>query len=213
VSEIKKNLIVGKTKFEYQKAVAEIKKSGIEVHETRKSTHIYDPQDFQLPDIIGYLQNETNLTRRSLVKILIQSGKLQDFKNNPQKFIDEATQIIKKQMRSFIVDGIKYEKIGDEYYYAQKLFEENELFGYLTKNMLEAKKSIFDHVVYDSDIEEKFARDFELSDEVKVYAKLPGWFKIDTPLGGYNPDWAVLVEIETEKKLYFVVETKGGWFI
>lgn len=76
--------------------------------------------------------------------------------------------------------------------------------------MLEAEKSIYNHVVYDSDIEAEFARSFEQSDDVKVYAKLPGWFKIDTPLGSYNPDWAVLVDHNDEEKLYFVVETKGS---
>ena len=76
--------------------------------------------------------------------------------------------------------------------------------------MLESAKSVFDHVVYDSTVEEEFARSFELSDDVKVYAKLPGWFKIDTPLGGYNPDWAVLVDTDGEERLYFVVESKGS---
>ncbi|MDZ7808946.1 MAG: hypothetical protein U5L11_00915 [Arhodomonas sp.] len=71
-------------------------------------------------------------------------------------------------MRLFIVDGIKYQKIGDEHFYAQELFEENELFGYLSKNMLESKKSVFDHVVYDSDVEAKFAEAFERNDAVKV---------------------------------------------
>ena len=210
--EISKNLIVGKTKFEYSKALQKWKRSGIESEETQHSTHVYGAQDFKLPDIIGYLQNETNLTRRTLVEILARSERLQDFKNNPQKFIDEVTQIIKRQMRLFIVDGIKYEKIGDEHYYAQELFKENELYGYLSKNMLEARKSVYDHVVYDSDIEEEFAKSFELSDDVKVYAKLPGWFKVDTPLGSYNPDWAVLIEMDGQEKLYFVVETKGSLF-
>ncbi len=78
--------------------------------------------------------------------------------------------------------------------------------------MLESKKSVFDHVVYDSDVEEEFARSFELSEEVKVYAELPGWFKIETPLGSYNPDWAVLVEMDGQERLYFVVESKGSLF-
>ena len=115
-------------------------------------------------------------------------------------------------MRIFIVDGIKYQKIGDQHYYAQELYEENELYGYISKNMLESKKSVFNHVVYDSDVEADFARSFELSDDVKVYAKLPGWFKIDTPLGSYNPDWAVLVELEGQPRLYFVMESKGSLF-
>ena len=113
-------------------------------------------------------------------------------------------------MRYFIVNGIKYEKLGDEHYYAQELFQDEELNGYLNKNMLEANKSVYKHVIYDSDVEQKFAQSFEKSQNVKVYAKLPIWFKIDTPLGSYNPDWAVLVDHNDEERLYFVVETKGS---
>lgn len=82
------------------------------------------------------------------------------------------------------------------------------MYGYLSKNMLESHKSVYDHVIYDSTVEAEFAESFEQSSDVKVYTKLPAWFKIDTPLGTYNPDWAVLVEIDGQDKLYFVVETK-----
>ena len=78
--------------------------------------------------------------------------------------------------------------------------------------MLPAEKSIYDHVIYDSDVEETFAQELENNTQVKVYAKLPSWFKIDTPLGSYNPDWAVLVDKDGAEKLYFVVETKGSMF-
>lgn len=76
--------------------------------------------------------------------------------------------------------------------------------------MVESEKSVYSHVVYDSELERDFALAFERSDDIKVYAKLPGWFVIDTPLGSYNPDWAVVVEVEGQNKLYFVVETKGN---
>ncbi|MCP4762635.1 MAG: DEAD/DEAH box helicase family protein, partial [archaeon] len=204
---IKNHLIVGKTKFIYEKDKIKILKSGIEGGEVHESIHVYDVKDYQLPDIISFLQNETNLTRKTLVTILIKCNRLNDFKNNPQKFIDEVSVIIKNQMRHFIVDGIKYEKIGDNHYDAQELFENEELTGYLNKNMLESQKSVYQHVIYDSDVEAEFAKSFEQSEDVKVYAKLPAWFKIDTPLGSYNPDWAVLIERDGKEKLYFVVET------
>ena len=108
------------------------------------------------------------------------------------------------------MDGIKYQKIGDEEVWAQELFESEELTGYLGQNMLESAKSAYEHVVYDSYIEEQFAKAFEKAEEVKVYAKLPGWFKIETPLGSYNPDWAVVTEVDGRERLYFVVETKGS---
>jgi type III restriction enzyme len=206
---INRNLIVGKTKFNYTRAKTEISKGGVAVTSAQESTHLYDVRDYQIPDILSYLQNETNLKRQSILDILIKSDRLNDFKNNPQKFIDEVKAIIKREMRQFIVDGIKYHKIGDDHFYAQELFESEELIGYLNKNMIETNKSAYNYVVYDSDIESGLAQSFERNEEVKVYAKLPGWFKIDTPLGSYNPDWAVLFELDGQEKLYFVVESKG----
>lgn len=94
----------------------------------------------------------------------------------------------------------------------QELFEQEELTGYL-KNMVAAKKSVYEQVVYDSSgIERTFADEMEKNEAVKVYAKLPGWFKVPTPLGSYNPDWAVLIEKHGEERLYFVVETKSSLF-
>jgi len=173
---------------------------------------VYDAKDFELPDIITYLQNETKLTRRAIVSILTKSGKLEQFKNNPQKFIEQAISLIQRTMRKFVVDGIKYEKIGDDVYYAQEIFEEQELSGYLNQNLIESSRGLYDYVVYDSAVEKKFALLFEKNSRVKVYAKLPSFFKIDTPLGSYNPDWAVLIEDDDKEKFYFVVESKGSLF-
>lgn len=211
-NEIKDRLVVGKTKYIYEANKVKVAQSGLEIGESKNAAYVYDAKDFKLPDIVSFLQNETHLTRRTIVEILVRSGRLQDFKNNPQKFTDEAAAFIKRQMQQFIVDGIKYEKIGDDFFYAQSMFDDEELFGYLNKNMLEAKKSVYEHVVFDSDVEAQFAQAFEKNTAIKLYAKLPGWFKVDTPLGSYNPDWAVLVEAEGKDKLYFVVETKGSLF-
>ncbi|MDA0911904.1 MAG: type III restriction endonuclease subunit R, partial [Proteobacteria bacterium] len=183
---------------------------GVHAKQIQETANVYESQSFELPDLITYLQNETNLTRRTIVKIINDSGRLETFKNNPQKFIEQVSTIIQHQMRLFVVDGIKYHKIGDDHFYAQELFRDNELFGYLQKNMIASQKSVFDHLVYDSDVELEFANSFERSDDIKLYAKLPGWFKVDTPLGTYNPDWAVLIEINGQAKLYFVVETKSA---
>jgi type III restriction enzyme len=210
--EIKINLQVGKARFTYRKAKTEIDRGGVHTEQVQETTSVYESRAFDLPDLITYLQNETNLTRRTIVATINKSGRLESFKNNPQKFIEQVGSIIKSQMRLFIVDGIKYQKIGDDQYYGQELFETNELFGYLKDNMVKAEKSVFDHVVYDSDIELEFASAFERNEDIKLYAKLPGWFKIDTPLGGYNPDWAVLIEQDGKDKLYFVVETKSTLF-
>ncbi len=212
VDAIDSTLVVGKARFVVSKSRVEITRGGVEAEEVAGSGNVYtyDATDYVLPDIVTFLQNETQLTRRTIVEILRRCTKLEHFKRDPQRFIEQATAIIQAEMRLALVDGIKYERIGDAHFYAQELFEKEELHGYLTTNMLAASKAVFDHVVYDSDVEAQFAAEFEKSDDVKVYAKLPGWFKIETPLGSYNPDWAVLVERHGEEKLYFVVETKGS---
>ena len=143
-------------------------------------------------------------------KIVDTAEIIDAFKKNPQKYMEEALRIISHTMRSFIVDGIKYTKIGDDEYYAQELFETEELYGYMSHNMIESDRSVFEYVVFDSQNEEYFARKFEDCEDIKCYAKLPDWFKISTPLGSYNPDWAVLIEKDGDKRLYFVLETKGN---
>ncbi len=208
--EIMNTLRVDKAKLIYTKADLDINKSGVVSEESGHYGYTIDEDIYDLPDIITYLQNETDLTRRTIVRILKESKRLNDFKNNPQKFMDEVAAIIQRKMKYMIVDGIKYQKIGDDKFYAQELFEDEELYGYLSKNMIESEKSIYEYVVYDSDVEAEFAKRFEHSEQVKVYAKLPSWFKIDTPLGSYNPDWAVLVDKDGDEKLYFVLETKGN---
>ena len=210
--EIHDYLIVAKSRFHYSKAGIEITQGGVGADVVEENSFVYDARDFELPDIVTYLQNETNLTRKAIVEILVRSGKLSHFRNNPQKFIEQAIGMIQRTMRHFVVDGIKYEKIGTDSYYAQEIFEEQELAGYLNQNLQESKKGVYDYVVYDSDVEKNFAISFEKNPMVKVYAKLPGFFKIDTPLGSYNPDWAVVVEKDGEEKLYFVVETKSSLF-
>ena len=115
-------------------------------------------------------------------------------------------------MRRFIVDGIKYEKIGAGYFYAQELFENQELSAYLNANMIASQRSVYEYVVCDSDVELEFAKQFEITSQVKVYAKLPPWFEVATPLGAYRPDWAVLVEMDGQERLYFVVESKATLF-
>ena len=210
---IENEATVGKIKYLYTKATNKISKVGVEIDGEVKEQWINSEIiDYKLPDIITYLQNETKLMRKDIVDILIKSNRLKDFKNNPQKFIDKVIEIIKKTMNIFIVDGISYQKLGDEFYYAQQCFEEKELTGYLSSNLIKNndERSVYDYTIYDSDIEKSFAKKFNNTDNVKLFTKLPSWFKINTPLGGYNSDWAVLIEKDNEEKLYFVVESKGS---
>lgn len=164
----------------------------------------------QLPDIVRYIERYTGLKRSSIAKILTDSKTLDSFYINPQEYMEQVILAINEQKRKMIVDGIKYERIGDDVFFEQSLFEKEELIGYLDKNAVSVESSVFSHVLYDSDNEKSFAERLAHDDDVKVFAKLPAWFVIDTPLGTYNPDWAVVLLKEGVEKLYFVLETKGS---
>ncbi|CAI8859577.1 type III restriction-modification system endonuclease [Methylocaldum szegediense] len=202
-----------KTRLQWRKADIAIGKGGVEATERGGAqTVVLDETDIELPDLLTQLQDRTQLTRRTICRVLTGSGRLDDFKRNPQAFIELAAEAINRCKRLAIVDGIKYQRLGDEYYYAQELFEQEELTGYIRNMLTETRKSVFESVVYDSGTEAAFADGLEKNEAVKVYAKLPGWFKVPTPLGSYNPDWAVLVEKDGAERLYLVVETKSSLF-
>ncbi len=203
---------IAKTRLQWRKADLAIGRSGVDTKETATSAPVtLDEGDIELPDILTDLQDKTSLTRRSIYRILVDSGRLDDFKRNPQQFIELAAEIINRSKRMALVNGIKYQRIGAEEYYAQQLFETEELTGYL-KTMINADKSVHEQVIYQSDTERSFAEQLEKNEAIKVYAKLPGWFRVPTPLGPYNPDWAVLVDKDGTERLYFVVETKSSLF-
>ena len=206
------NFVITRTRLQWRKADLAIGRAGVEATETATSAPVtLDEGDIELPDILTDLEAKTSLTRRSVHRILVGSGRLDDFKRNPQQFIELAAEIINRAKRMALVDGIKYQRIGTEEYYAQQLFETQELTGYL-KTMINADKSVHEQVIYQSDTERSFAEQLEKNEAIKVYAKLPGWFKVPTPLGPYNPDWAVLVDKDGTERLYFVVETKSSLF-
>jgi len=213
IDNLQKAPAVFRPRLQWRKADLAIGKSGVEANEKKGAYTVnLDESDIELPDILTDLQDRTQLTRRTLVRILTESKRLDDFKRNPQQFIELAGEIINRCKRLALVDGIKYVKLGDDSFYAQELFEQQELTGYLKNMLLNTEKSVYEHVVYDSAIERDFAQALEHNDAVKVYAKLPGWFRIPTPLGSYNPDWAILVEQDGAERLYFVVETKSSLF-
>lgn len=161
-----------------------------------------------IPDLLAYLQNETELTRSTLVRILKESGRLEEFFNNPQRFLDAVAGILKYELHRLLVDGIKYERIngaGSEAEWEMLLFKNEELINYLTA--LPVNKSVYEYVVYDSEVERNFAKRLDEREDIKLFVKLPGWFKVDTPVGSYNPDWAILKH--DDQALYLVRETKG----
>jgi type III restriction enzyme len=161
-----------------------------------------------LPDILAYLQSETELTRSTLVRILKESGRLSEFFINPQRFMDSVAAILKSELHQLIVDGIKYERISatePEFEWRQELFKNEELINYLTA--LEVDHSIYEYIVYDSQVEREFAQKLDAREDIKLFVKLPRWFQVETPIGKYNPDWAILKH--NEETLYLVRETKS----
>lgn len=213
IAEIKKAPAIVKARLQWRKADISIGKAGVMTTETKgAATVALDENDIELPDLLTDLQDRTQLTRRSIIAILTGSGRLDDFKRNPQQFIEQTAEIINRRKRLALVDGIKYQKIGDEHFYAQELFAKDELTGYLRNMLLDTKRSIYEHVIYESDTERDFAAALEVNNGVVLYAKLPSWFKVPTPLGPYNPDWAILFDEDGTQRLYFVVETKSSLF-
>lgn len=201
---------IPRTRLQWRKADIAIGQSGVKAAEIAGSaTVVLEEAEVDLPDLLTELQDRTQLTRRSIFRILTGSRRLGDFKRNPQQFIELAAQAINRCKQRALVDGIRYRRIGDDAYYALELFRQEELTGYL-RNMLDAEKSVHAKVIFESENERRFADQLEKNAAVKVYTKLPGWFKVSTPLGSYNPDWAVLIDSDAGERLYFVVETKGS---
>lgn len=208
VEMIREDLKVSRSKMEIKKVLTGISKDqGVIAKESATTYGAYDEQ-VQLPDILTYLQNETQLTRKTIAEVLVQSGKLDLFKKNPSKFMQEVAILIKRALNQFVIKGIKYTPLGEGEVYTQEIFE-SMAEGYVDENIIASTRSIYNYVKYDSGVEKNFAQKLEEQPNVKVYAKLPDGFKIDTPIGGYNPDWAIIIEKDGVEELYFIVETKG----
>jgi type III restriction enzyme len=213
IADLKMAPAIQKARLQWRKADISIGKAGVLATEMQgAATVVLEESDIELPDLLTDLQDRTQLTRRSIINILTGSGRLDDFKRNPQQFIEQTAEIINRCKRLALVDGIKYQKIGDDHFYAQELFAQDELTGYLRNMLLDTERSIYEHVIYDSNTERDFASALEKIDGVVLYAKLPSWFKVPTPLGPYNPDWAILLDQDGVQRLYFVVETKSSLF-
>lgn len=141
------------------------------------------------------------------MRIIAESGRMDDLAVNPQLFMDMSIASIKQELHELMIDGIEYRKLGD-CTYEMRLFENWETYkDEDTFEVSKRDKTIYDNFIpLDSAVENRFAKDCESSDQVKFYFKLPGWFKIPTPIDNYNPDWAVV--FEDDKRIYFVAETK-----
>ncbi|GAA3830391.1 DEAD/DEAH box helicase family protein [Brevibacterium ammoniilyticum] len=168
---------------------------------------------YDLPDIIGELQEATSLTRKTIVDVLVGSGRLGEFIANPNNFIAMAKRLMQTELAKLVVDGVQYEKIAGSVYELRELRkdgeEEKERFLDQMYKLENADKSNFDYVVYDSDPERQFAELLDGREDIKFFMKLPDKFKIDTPVGPYNPDWAIVKHEDGEERVYMIRETKS----
>jgi type III restriction enzyme len=204
VSEIKTNMPkITKPKITIRTGVIDPTKAGVEAHLAAASDEAIEGSSY-MPDVLACLQSQTELTRSTLVRILKECGRLDEIFNDPQRFMDAVVAIIRQVLQHKMIDGIKYEPIpGGEWQMSE--FGEDEIINFLSAVGVE--NSVYEYVEYDSDIERRFAEELDQREDIKLFLKLPRWFKVETPVGTYNPDWAILKD--DGSPLYLVRETKG----
>ncbi|OBX11592.1 restriction endonuclease subunit R [Gallibacterium salpingitidis] len=161
-------------------------------------------------DLIGKLVNATGLTRKAIIQILrgIQPSIFNQFQNNPEEFILKASSLINDEKATAIIQHITYNVMDEQY--GTEIFTDPTIKGRLDANAIKTQKHLYDHLIYDSSNEREFAAELDISKEVAVYVKLPNSFYISTPVGNYNPDWAIAFYQGSIKHIYFVAETKGS---
>ncbi|MBC9944179.1 DEAD/DEAH box helicase family protein [Leucobacter sp. cx-328] len=168
---------------------------------------------YDLPNIIGELQEATSLTRHTIVDILLKSGRLEEFIQNPNDFITMAKRIMQTELAKIVVDGVQYQRINGSIYELRQLLQdgEDEKDRFLDQmyKLENAEKSDFDYVIYESEPERQFAELLDGREDIKFFMKLPSKFKIDTPVGPYNPDWAIVKHEDGEVRVYMIRETKS----
>lgn len=179
---------------------------GVTADAVAASSGAVEAQTRVMPDILAYLQNETDLTRSTIFRVLDKSGRLGDIFLNSQSFLDAVARILRHELHQLLVDGIKYEQLsGPESEWEMTRFKEEEVVNYLTA--LQVQNSIYEYVEYDSQIERRFAEELDSREDIRLFVKLPAWFHVETPIGTYNPDWAIVKE--DKDTLYLLRETKG----
>lgn len=179
---------------------------GVTTDAIAASSGAVEAQTRVMPDVLAYLQNETDLTRSTIYRVLEKSGRLGEIFLNSQSFLDAVARILRYELHQLLVDGIKYERLsGPDSEWEMTRFKEEEIVNYLTS--LQVMNSIYEYVEYDSQIERRFAEELDGREDIRLFVKLPGWFQVDTPVGMYNPDWAIVKH--DGDTLYLLRETKG----
>lgn len=212
VEQIQNMPTIKAEKIDVQITNVDITRQGVKDagHQVKELGGVYEFDQMTYPDFIRRLQDTTGLLRKTIIDIVVKSNRLKEFYINPEEWIKQVSKILLAVKKENLTDGIKYEK-SDEYYEQDFIFNDEGLYGYKDRNVIEANsdRSLYDHTIYDSDIEKNFAIEADNDDDVVLYAKLPSRFKIDTPIGDYNPDWVLVLNTDDGEKLYFVAETKG----
>ena len=212
--EIRKMPKVEAPEIVFERANVSVDDSGVNAEATDTSVvRTAAARAYDLPDPIGELVDVVGLTRATVKRILEGCGRYGEFPQNPALFLAQVAAKINRAKAAAVAKGIKYTRLPEDEWYTMEDLEPGDLRAYVGQNAWEPRhhKSLYSYVVYDSStVEKPFAVDLDQAEEVKVFAKLPSRFKIDTPLGGYNPDWAYVREVDGEKRVYFVTETKGG---
>ncbi|MBJ9697175.1 type II restriction endonuclease [Burkholderia cenocepacia] len=161
-------------------------------------------------DLIGKLADGTQLTRRTVAEVLkgINVAVFAQFKTNPESFIAEATRLINEQKATVIIEHLAYDTVEDQF--DLDIFTAGQTKQDFSKAGGKLQRHIYDYVLTDSKVEQEFVKELDTANEVVVYAKLPRGFLIPTPVGDYNPDWAIAFKEGSIKHIYFVAETKGS---
>ncbi len=210
VAELKNMPKIPRARLVSQTADINIQNPGVTYTEKEIRTTDIEDTYSTLPYILGIISEETLIKRATVARIINESGRAKDFLNNPQAFTEKCLEIIRHNRHALAIDGIKYVKLDGQEYYAQEIFDSAELVANLDKNAVAVNRSVYDYIIYDSStIEKPFAKALDDDPDVKMFFKIPDRFKIETPIGTYNPDWAVYLDRNGEQKLYFILETKG----
>ena len=218
INSLDKKLVVSKINFKVETGSMEQIKSKEELtsgmsfvkEESSSCGNVIAASSNVKYDLIGKLVDETGLTRKAIIQILqgIQPATFNQFKNNPEEFIIKVAALINDEKATAIIQHITYDVMDEKY--GTDVFTDPTIKGRLGVNAMKAKKHLYDHIVYDSSNEQAFATELDTNTNVAVYVKLPDGFYISTPVGHYNPDWAIAFYEGTVKHIYFVAETKGS---
>ncbi len=195
---------VEKTKLSLSRVELEFKKGKLDGENISMKSHVDYNSGFRIKNILKEITEEVKINKKILIKILSQIENLNLIFENPKMYLKELMDTLEITLREFLKEGLKYVKIDEMW--QQELFKEIETYE---DNVLKVEDSIYEEIIFDSDGEKKFAQELDKRKYVKLFVKLPNWFKIKTPIGSYNPDWAVVRYDENKnEKLYLVRETK-----